>query len=203
MGEFSCCIADELVLVLPGIAPARVGVARVRYTPGGTSSPRAAIGLDELTSPLASQSCRSTRPGCEQLSPPAGSMGEFSCCTADELVLVPPRRHRLKLASPGGHSLCRSTRPGCEQLSPPAGSRGESSCCTADELVLVPPRRHRLKLASPGGHSLVGAPAPGANSVARLLARWASSPAASRTSWCSSLPGGTGLSSPLPGGIVL
>src|SRR5690606_10140722 len=140
MGESSCCIADELVVVLPGIALARVGVARVRYTPGGTSSPRAAIGLDELTSPLASQSCRSTRPGCEQLSPPAGSMGE-------------------------------------------------SSCCIADELVLVPPRRHRLKLASPGGHSLVGAPAPGANSVARLLARWVSSPAAPRTSWCSSLPG--------------
>src|SRR5690606_6099019 len=53
-------------------------------------SPRAAIGLDELTSPLASQSCRSTRLGCEQRSAPAGSMGEFSCCTADELVLVLP-----------------------------------------------------------------------------------------------------------------
>src|SRR5690554_403071 len=50
--------------------------------------------------------------------------------------------------------------------------------------------------------SLVGAPAPGANSLARQLARWASSPAALRTSWCSSLPGGTGLSSPLPGVIV-
>src|SRR5690554_1600133 len=98
MGEFSCCTADELVLVPPGSALARVGVARVRYTPGGTSSPRAAIGLDELTSPLASQSCRSTRPGCEQLSPPAGSMGEFSCCTADELVLVLPRRLRHTLA---------------------------------------------------------------------------------------------------------
>src|SRR5690606_39765697 len=31
---------------------------------------------------------------------------------------------------------------------------------------------------------------------------WASSPAALRRSWCSSLPGGTGLSSPLPGVIV-
>src|SRR5690606_20988436 len=147
MGESSCCIADELVLVLPGIAPARVGVARVRYTPGGTSSPRAAIGLDELTSPLASQSCRSTRPGCEQRSAPAGSMGESSCCIADELVLVLPRRHRLKLASPGRYSLCRSTRPGCEQRSAPAGSMGESSCCTADELVLSFPRLHRLWLA--------------------------------------------------------
>ncbi len=48
MGESSCCTADELVLVLPGIALARVGVARVGYTPGGTSSPRAAIGFDEL-----------------------------------------------------------------------------------------------------------------------------------------------------------
>src|SRR5690606_5705547 len=67
------------------------------------------------------------------------SMGESSCCTADELVLVPPRRHRLKLASPGRYSLCRSTRPGCEQRSAPAGSMGELSCCTADELVLVPP----------------------------------------------------------------
>src|SRR5690554_283233 len=66
-------------------------------------------------------------------------MGELSCCTADELVLVPPRRHRLKLASPGRYSLCRSTRPGCEQRSAPAGSMGEFSCCTADELVLVPP----------------------------------------------------------------
>src|SRR5690606_18216221 len=128
-------------------------------------------------------------PGCVQRRVRAGSIGESSCCSADELVLVLPRRHRLKLASPGRYSLCRSTRPGCEQLSPPAGSMGESSCCIADELVLVPPRRHRLKLASPGGHSLVGAPAPGANSVARLLARWASSPAASRTSWCSSFPG--------------
>src|SRR5690606_34854796 len=87
-GELACCTADELVLVLPGIAPARVGVARVRYTSGGgTSSARAGIGLDELTSPLASQSCRSTRPGCEQRSAPGGSMGEFSCCIADELVL--------------------------------------------------------------------------------------------------------------------
>src|SRR5690606_9930697 len=93
----------------------------------------------KLASPGRYSLCRSTRPGCEQLSPPAGSMGEFSCCTADELVLVPPRRHRLKLASAGCHSLCRSTRPGCEQLSPPAGSMGESSCCIADELVLVLP----------------------------------------------------------------
>src|SRR5690606_15244440 len=90
MGELSCCTADELVLVPPGNAPARVGVALARYTPGGTSSPRAAIGLDELTSPLASQPCRSTRPGCEPRSTCAGSMGEFSCCTADVLVLVPP-----------------------------------------------------------------------------------------------------------------
>src|SRR5690606_39902057 len=45
MGESSCCTADELVLVPPGSALARVGLARVRYTPGGTSSPRAAIGL--------------------------------------------------------------------------------------------------------------------------------------------------------------
>src|SRR5690606_7735211 len=59
--------------------------------------------------------------------------------------------HKLdEFASPGCHSLCRSTRPGCEQRS--AGAR--------------------------------------------------SSPAASRTSWCSSLLGGTGLSSPLPGVIV-
>src|SRR5690606_35561923 len=36
---------------------------------------------------------------------------------------------------------------------------------------------------------LVGAPAPGANSVVCLVARWASPPAAPRTSWCSSLPG--------------
>src|SRR5690606_13074886 len=49
---------------------------------------------------------------------------------------------------------------------------------------------------------VLGPPGRGANSVARQLARWASSPAALRTSWCSSLPGGTGLSSPLPGVIV-
>src|SRR5690554_2439937 len=79
---------------------------------------------------------------------------------------------------------------------------GESSGCIGDELVLVPPRRHRLKLASPGGHSLVGGPAPGGDRVVRLLAWWVRPPAASRTSWCSSLPGGTGLSSPLPGVIV-
>src|SRR5690606_41314462 len=80
------------------------------------SSPRAAIGLDELTSPLASQSCRSTRPGCEQRSAPAGSMGESSCCTADELVLVPPRRHRLKLASPGRYSLVGAPAPGANSV---------------------------------------------------------------------------------------
>src|SRR5690606_6942140 len=80
--------------------------------------------------------CRSTRLGCEQRS--AGG-SKFSRCIADELVLVLPRRHRLKLASPGRYSLCRSTRPGCEQRSAPAGSMGEFSCCTADELVLVPP----------------------------------------------------------------
>src|SRR5690554_2011510 len=124
-------------------------------------------------------------------------MGESSCCIADELVLVLPRRHRLKLASPGRYSLCRSTRPGCEQRSVPAGSMGESSCCIADELVLVLPRRHRHTL-SPGRRGLVGAPAPGVNSVVRLLARWVSPPAASRTSWCSSLPGlhWLGLASP-------
>src|SRR5690554_7352467 len=59
-----------------------------------------------------------------------------------------------------------------------------------------------MSLPLPGVIVFVGAPAPGANSVARLLARWASPPAAPRTSWCSSLPGGTGLSSPLPGVIV-
>src|SRR5690606_18400928 len=90
-----------LVLVPRGIAPARVGVARVRYTPGEALPGNVAHKLDEF-------------------------------------------------ASPGCHSLCRSTRPGCEQRS--AGAR--------------------------------------------------SSPAALRTSWCSSLPGGTGLSSPLPGVIV-
>src|SRR5690606_39420465 len=101
MGESSCCIADELVLVPPGNAPARVGVARVRYTPGEALPGNVAHKLDEFASPGCHSLCRSTRPGCEQLSPPAGSMGESSCCTADELVLVPPRRHRLKLASPG------------------------------------------------------------------------------------------------------
>src|SRR5690554_3294624 len=96
----SCCTADELVLVPPGGTPARrrkradnAGVAQVRYTPGsrcpGTSSPRAAIGRDKLA-PRASSPCRSTRPGCEQRSAPVGSMGGPSCCTADELVLVPP-----------------------------------------------------------------------------------------------------------------
>src|SRR5690606_35102992 len=94
-------------------------------------------------------------------SAPAGSMGELSCCTADELVLVPPRRHRLKLASPGRYSFCRSTRPGCEQRSAPAGSMGELSCCIADELVLFPPRRHRLMLASPGRYSLCRSTRPG------------------------------------------
>src|SRR5690554_517664 len=154
-------------------------------------------------------------------------MGESSCCIADELVLVPPRRHRLKLASPGGHSLVGAPAPGANSLarllarwaSPPAALR--TSWCSSF------PGLHRLGLAwrgcaTPRGErrahgprsdsmsspllwrrSLVGAPAPGANSVARQLARGASPPAASRTSWCSSLPGGTGLSSPLPGGIVL
>src|SRR5690606_14504023 len=37
----------------------------------------------------ASWPCRSTRPGCEQPGTPADSMNECSCCTADELVLVP------------------------------------------------------------------------------------------------------------------
>src|SRR5690606_14545958 len=81
--------------------------------------------------------CRSTRPGCEQPGTPAGSMNECSCCTADELVLVPPRG-----AGSGERSWpawpCRSTRPGCDQPGTPAGSMNEVSCCTADELVLVP-----------------------------------------------------------------
>src|SRR5690606_42135472 len=94
-------------------------------------------------------------------------MGEFSCCIADELVLVPPRRHRLKLASPGRYSLCRSTRPGCEQRSAPAGSIGEFSCCIADELVLVPPglALPRVGLArvryTPGEHGPWGEPVHG------------------------------------------
>src|SRR5690606_35520715 len=45
------------------------------------------------------------------------------------------------------------------------------------------------ELAPLGRRSLVGAPAPGANSVVCLVARWASPPAAPRTSWCSSFPG--------------
>src|SRR5690554_6876554 len=59
MGEFSCCTADELVLVPPGGTPARrrkradnAGVAQVRYTRGvrfpGTSSRQAATGRDRL-----------------------------------------------------------------------------------------------------------------------------------------------------------
>src|SRR5690554_1479596 len=80
---------------------------------------------------------RSTRPGCDQPGTPAGSMNECSCCTADELVLVPPGG-----AGSGERSWpswpCRSTRPGCEQPGTPAGSMNECSCCTADELVLVP-----------------------------------------------------------------
>src|SRR5690606_29805093 len=47
----------------------------------------------------ASWPCRSTRPGCEQPGTPAGSMNECSCCTADELVLVPPRDAPGRVAS--------------------------------------------------------------------------------------------------------
>src|SRR5690606_10705405 len=81
--------------------------------------------------------CRSTRPGREQPGTPAGSMNEFSCCTADELVLVPPGGAGSGVRS-GPSWPCRSARPGCEQPGTPAGSMNECSCCTADELVLVP-----------------------------------------------------------------
>src|SRR5690606_37988402 len=101
--------------------------------PGGT------LRVSSMRSPSrASWPCRSTRPGCEQRSVPAGSMGESSCCIADELVLVPPGG-----AGSGERSWpswpCRSTRPGCDQPGTPAGSMNECSCCTADELVLVLP----------------------------------------------------------------
>src|SRR5690554_7945609 len=72
----SCCPADELVLVPPGAAPARrrkradnAGVAQVRDTPGSTLPGNVEpTGLDRTRQacPRASQSCRSTRPGCEQ-----------------------------------------------------------------------------------------------------------------------------------------
>src|SRR5690606_41398800 len=82
------------------------------------------------------------------------------------------------------------------------GWTGDSVRPAAAARNLVPRRRRRRTVAPPARRSLVGAPAPSASSVARLLARWVSPPAASRTSWCSSFPGGTGLSSPLPGVIV-
>src|SRR5690606_21451710 len=73
MGGPSCCTTDGLVHVLPGVAPARVGVARVRGAPGGTrclgtSSPRAAIELDEPTF-LWRRLVGAPAPGCEP--PPA------------------------------------------------------------------------------------------------------------------------------------
>src|SRR5690606_5871188 len=128
MDGLSCCTTDELVLVLPGVAPARVGVARVRYTPGGTrylgtSSPRAAIGLDEFA-----------------------SLGRRSLVGAPAPGANPRRRrqsHRHTQShrggAPTGKLRCRSTRPGCEQRSALAGSMDGLSRCTADELVLVLP----------------------------------------------------------------
>src|SRR5690554_5696108 len=134
----SCCPADELVLVPPGGTPARrrkradnAGVAQVCYTPGsrcpGTSSPQAAIGRDKLA-PRASSPCRSTRPGCEQRSAPVGSMGGSSCCTADELVLVPPGgtpARRRKRADNAGVAQVRYT-PGsrCPGTSSPRAAIG-------------------------------------------------------------------------------
>src|SRR5690554_7119848 len=97
MGGSSCCTADELVLVPPGGTPARrrkradnAGVAQMRYTPGSTLSGNVeptCLDRTRQACPRASQSCRSTRPGCEQRRTPAGSMGGSSCCPADELVL--------------------------------------------------------------------------------------------------------------------
>src|SRR5690606_27992090 len=90
MGGPSCCPADELVLVPPGGTPARrrkradnAGVAQVRYTPRSTLSGNVEpTGRDRTRQarPRASQSCRSTRPGCEQRNAPVGSMGASSCC---------------------------------------------------------------------------------------------------------------------------
>src|SRR5690554_5987892 len=118
----SCCTADELVLVPPGVTPARrrkradnAGVAPVRYTPGSTLSGNVEpTGRDRTrqASPRASQSCRSTRPGCEQRSAPVGSMCGPSCCTADELVLVPPGgtpARRRKRADNAGVAQVRYT----------------------------------------------------------------------------------------------
>src|SRR5690606_3737519 len=136
MGESSCCIADELVLVPPGSALARVGLARVRYTPGEALPGNVAHKLDEFASP----GCRS-------------------------LVGAP---------APGANSVVR----GLEVLLLHRGRAGARPSQAAPAYAR-----------SPGRRRLVGAPAPGANSVARRLARWAGSAAASRPSWCWSLPG--------------
>src|SRR5690554_4645422 len=101
----------------------------------GTSSPRAAIGLDECASPERRAPVGAPAPGANSL---AGSMNECSCCTADELVLVPPGDAPARRERSWSSWSCRSTRPGCDQPGTPAGSMNECSCRTADELVLVP-----------------------------------------------------------------
>src|SRR5690554_8164463 len=117
----SCCPADELVLVPPGGTPARrrkradnAGVAQVRYTPGsrrpGTSSPQAATGRDRLAPGRRNLVGAPAR--VRTASAPAGSMGGSSCCTADELVLVPPGAapaRRRKRADNAGVAQVRYT----------------------------------------------------------------------------------------------
>src|SRR5690554_816791 len=86
------CLAmrEETIYVPPGAAPARrrkradnAGVAQVRYTPRSTLSGNVeptCLDRTRQACPRASQSCRSTRPKCEQRNAPVGSMGASSCC---------------------------------------------------------------------------------------------------------------------------
>src|SRR5690606_32289437 len=153
------------------------GVAPVRYTPGSTLSGNVEpTGLDRTRQacPRASQSCRSTRPGCEQRSAPVGSMCGPSCCTADELVLVPPGgtpARRRKRADNAGVAQVRYT-PGST-----LSGNVEPTCLD------------RTRQACPRASQSGGSPRPGCDQPAHLLAPWAGPPAAPRTSWCSSLPG--------------
>src|SRR5690606_10145602 len=159
MGGSSCCPADELVLVPPGGTPARrrkradnAGVAQVRYTPGSTLTGNVEpTGLDRTRQacPRASQSCRGTRPGCEQRSAPVGSMCGPSCCTADELVLVPPggtpARRRKRADNAGvaqvrytpGSTLSGNVEPTGRDRTRQACPRASQSCRSTDNAVLA------------------------------------------------------------------
>src|SRR5690554_2218242 len=154
------CLAmrEETIYVPPGAAPARrrkradnAGVAQVRYTPGSTLSGNVeptCLDRTRQACPRASQSCRSTRPGCEQ---PAHLLAPWA---------GPPAAPRT--------SWC-SSLPGCigspalagRQHRRSAGARHPGSTLSGN---VEPTRLDRTRQACPRASQSCRSTRPGANS---------------------------------------